>query len=36
MATGPSATGDMGALVQGVHGPSEVHVIVVESEVSEP
>jgi len=31
MATGPSATGDMGALVQGVHGPSEVHVIVVES-----
>lgn len=35
MATGPSATGDMGALVQGVHGPSEVHVIVVESEVSQ-
>lgn len=28
--TGPSATGDMGALVQGVHGPNEVHVIVVE------
>lgn len=32
MATGPSATGDMGALVQGVHGPSEVHVVIVESE----
>jgi len=30
--TGPSATGDMGALVQGVHGPSEVHVIVVEDD----
>lgn len=28
-ATGPSSTGDMGALVQGVHGPKEVHVIVV-------
>lgn len=28
-ATGPSATGDMGALVQGVHGPKTVHVIVV-------
>lgn len=28
-ATGPSATGDMGALVRGVHGPNEVHVIVV-------
>jgi len=26
-ATGPSATGDMGALVEGVHGPREVHVI---------
>jgi len=35
MATGPSATGDMGALVQGVHGPSEVHVVVVESEVTQ-
>lgn len=31
-ATGPSATGDMGALVQGVHGPKDVHVIVVEDE----
>lgn len=28
-ATGPSATGDMGKLVQGVHGPKEVYVIVV-------
>lgn len=32
MATGPSATGDMGAIVQGVHGPSDVHVLIVESE----
>lgn len=31
-ATGPSATGDMGALVQGVHGPSNVHVVVVDDE----
>ncbi|MFC7020339.1 MULTISPECIES: LUD domain-containing protein [Haloarcula] len=30
MATGPSATGDMGALVQGVHGPSTEHVIIIE------
>lgn len=29
LATGPSATADMGALVRGVHGPREVHVIVV-------
>lgn len=29
LATGISATGDMGALVEGVHGPLEVHVIVV-------
>ncbi|WP_458209522.1 LutC/YkgG family protein [Haladaptatus sp. NG-SE-30] len=28
-ATGPSATADMGALVQGVHGPKEVHVLLV-------
>ncbi|WP_129115336.1 LUD domain-containing protein [Halegenticoccus tardaugens] len=27
-ATGPSATGDMGALVYGVHGPKSVHVII--------
>jgi len=29
LATGPSATADMGALVQGAHGPKEVEVIVV-------
>ncbi|MCT9094462.1 LUD domain-containing protein [Haloarchaeobius sp. HME9146] len=29
-ATGPSATADMGGLVEGVHGPNEVHVIVIE------
>lgn len=28
-ATGPSSTGDMGALVRGVHGPKDVHVIVI-------
>jgi len=27
VATGPSATADMGALVKGAHGPKEVHVI---------
>ena len=31
-ATGMSATGDMGELVRGVHGPREVHVIVIESD----
>lgn len=30
LATGASATGDMGALVEGVHGPATVHVVVVE------
>lgn len=30
LATGPSATADMGALVKGAHGPKDVHVIVVE------
>lgn len=30
VATGASATADMGTLVQGVHGPHDVHVIVVE------
>ena len=30
-ATGPSATADMGTLVQGVHGPDEVHIILVEN-----
>lgn len=29
-ATGPSATGDMGGLVQGVHGPRDVHVVIVQ------
>ncbi|MFC7165144.1 LUD domain-containing protein [Halospeciosus flavus] len=28
-ATGVSATGDMGALVEGVHGPANVHVVVI-------
>lgn len=31
VATGPSATADMGALVRGAHGPREVHVIVLEN-----
>ncbi|EMA54307.1 LUD domain-containing protein [Halococcus salifodinae] len=30
-ATGPSATGDMGALVEGVHGPKHVHAVVLEN-----
>lgn len=30
LATGPSSTGDMGALVPGVHGPKQVHVVIVE------
>ncbi|MFC7058313.1 LUD domain-containing protein [Halovenus salina] len=29
IATGPSATADMGALVQGAHGPKRVEVLVV-------
>ncbi|MEY7851919.1 LUD domain-containing protein [Natrarchaeobius sp. A-rgal3] len=32
LATGPSATADMGALVHGVHGPREVHVVIVETD----
>lgn len=28
-ATGPSATGDMGAMVRGVHGPKDVHIIII-------
>ena len=32
LATGPSATADMGALVKGAHGPKEVHVVIVEDE----
>ncbi|ESP86995.1 LUD domain-containing protein [Candidatus Halobonum tyrrellensis] len=30
VATGPSATADMGALVRGAHGPSDVRVVLVE------
>jgi L-lactate dehydrogenase complex protein LldG len=30
LATGPSATADMGELVRGAHGPREVHVLLVE------
>jgi L-lactate dehydrogenase complex protein LldG len=30
VATGPSATADMGSVVQGVHGPSDVRVLLVE------
>ncbi|WP_224268933.1 LutC/YkgG family protein [Haloprofundus salinisoli] len=30
VATGPSATADMGALVKGAHGPKEVYVVVLE------
>lgn len=29
LATGPSATADMGSLVRGAHGPKEVHVVIV-------
>jgi len=29
LATGPSATADMGELVRGAHGPKDVHVIVI-------
>ncbi|RKD95425.1 LUD domain-containing protein [Halopiger aswanensis] len=35
VATGPSATADMGALVQGAHGPKEVHVVVLRGTESE-
>ncbi|MFC4247402.1 LUD domain-containing protein [Natribaculum luteum] len=36
VATGPSATADMGALVRGAHGPEAVHVILLEDgEVSD-
>lgn len=31
LATGPSATADMGALVRGAHGPKHVHVLIVEA-----
>jgi L-lactate dehydrogenase complex protein LldG len=30
LATGPSATADMGALVKGAHGPTAVHVLLVD------
>jgi L-lactate dehydrogenase complex protein LldG len=30
LATGPSATADMGALVRGAHGPARVHVLIVD------
>lgn len=30
IATGPSATADMGALVRGAHGPTDVYVVLVE------
>ncbi|MFB6244425.1 MAG: lactate utilization protein C [Halobaculum sp.] len=30
LATGPSATADMGALVQGAHGPERVHGVVID------
>lgn len=32
LATGASATADMGGLVEGVHGPNEVHVVLVEAD----
>jgi L-lactate dehydrogenase complex protein LldG len=32
LATGPSATADMGALVRGAHGPKSVHVVLVEGD----
>lgn len=30
LATGPSATADMGALVKGAHGPKDVHVVMLD------
>ncbi|RLM53285.1 hypothetical protein DVK02_13915 [Halobellus sp. Atlit-31R] len=30
VATGPSATADMGALVKGAHGPKDVHVVILD------
>lgn len=32
LATGPSATADMGSLVYGVHGPGDVHVVLIEGD----
>ncbi|MGM0591315.1 MAG: LUD domain-containing protein [Halobacteriota archaeon] len=35
IATGPSATADMGALVRGAHGPKDVHVVLLEERASD-
>lgn len=35
VATGPSATADMGGLVRGAHGPAAVHVVLVEEPADE-
>lgn len=35
IATGPSATADMGSLVYGVHGPESVHVVLVTTDTDE-
>ena len=35
IATGPSATADMGGLVRGAHGPAAVHVVIVEGGADE-
>lgn len=35
VATGPSATADMGALVKGAHGPKAVHVVVLDDRVDD-
>lgn len=32
LATGPSATADMGALVRGAHGPAFVHVVIIDDQ----
>lgn len=32
LATGPSATADMGALVRGAHGPKRVHIIILDDQ----
>jgi L-lactate dehydrogenase complex protein LldG len=35
LATGPSATADMGGLVRGAHGPAEVHLVLVGDDAGE-
>jgi L-lactate dehydrogenase complex protein LldG len=35
VATGPSATADMGSLVRGAHGPEAVHVVLLEGDADE-